>query len=173
MNDPSLPPRVAVLMGSGSDLPAMEGCTALLRELGIPHEVRVLSAHRTPEATRDYVLAASRKGIRIFIAGAGWAAHLAGFVAAHTILPVIGVPLDSSPLRGIDALLATLQMPPGIPVATMAVGKGGARNAALLAAQILALSDPELSLRLQKHREEQARQVLEIPSTASDQAEVP
>jgi len=145
-------PQVAVIMGSASDSEVMKGCVALLRELELPHEVKVLSAHRTPDLTRDYALSAEDRGIEVIIAGAGWAAHLAGAVAAHTTLPVIGVPIDSSPFKGLDALLSTVQMPSGIPVATVAVGSGGARNAALLAAQILALKYPWVALKVKAHR---------------------
>ncbi len=145
-------PLVGVLMGSTSDREVMQGCLDLLHALDIPHEARVLSAHRAPDLTRDYALSAQDRGIQVIIAGAGWAAHLAGAVAGHTTLPVIGVPIDSSPLRGFDALLSTVQMPPGFPVATVAVGSGGAENAALLAAQILALKDPEIAERLKAYR---------------------
>ncbi|MFH1243666.1 MAG: 5-(carboxyamino)imidazole ribonucleotide mutase [Pseudomonadota bacterium] len=145
-------PLVGVLMGSISDREVMQGCIDLLDALNIPHEVRVLSAHRTPDLTRDYAVSAEDRGIQVIIAGAGWAAHLAGAVAGHTTLPVIGVPIDSSPLKGFDALLSTVQMPPGIPVATVAVGSGGAKNAAVLAAQILALKHPEIAERLKAYR---------------------
>ena len=154
-------PLVGVMMGSTSDGDVMRGCITILRELGIPYEVKVISAHRTPELTRDYALSARGRGIHVLIAGAGWAAHLAGALAAHTTLPVIGVPIDSSPLKGFDALLSTVQMPPGIPVATMAVGSGGAKNAAVLAAQILALKFPAVADRLERYREELSRQVRE------------
>ncbi len=152
-------PVVGVVMGSASDWEAMAGALKTLEELGIRAEVRVLSAHRTPEAAARYAKEAAGRGIKVIIAGAGWAAHLAGAMAAHTTLPVIGVPLPSSPLGGLDALLSTVQMPPGVPVATMAVGSGGAKNAALLAAQILALAEPELAQRLRAQREEMARAV--------------
>jgi len=145
-------PRVAVIMGSASDSEVMKGCVQLLKDLGIPHEVRVLSAHRTPDLTRDYAVSAADHGIEVIIAAAGWAAHLAGAVAANTTLPVIGVPIDSSPFRGLDALLSTVQMPSGIPVATVAVGSGGAKNAALLAAQILALKYPDIAEKVKEHR---------------------
>jgi 5-(carboxyamino)imidazole ribonucleotide mutase len=138
---------VAVLMGSDSDLPVMESAISTLRELGIRVEAKVTSAHRTPVATHDYVKDAERRGCAVFIAAAGMAAHLAGAVAANTLRPVIGVPIANS-LEGLDALLSTVQMPGGIPVATVAIGKAGARNAAYLAAQMLALSDPELAQRL-------------------------
>lgn len=152
---------VAVLMGSDSDLPVMQEALNVLEAFHIPHEVRILSAHRTPEATRDFVTEADSRGCGVFIAGAGLAAHLAGAVAAHTLRPVIGVPIDSGPLRGLDALLSTVQMPGGIPVATVAIGKAGARNAGHLAAQILALSDDELADGLVRQRAEAAKAVLE------------
>jgi len=139
-------------MGSASDAEVMEGCVELLNELELPHEVKILSAHRTPDLTRTYAVSAPDRGIEVIIAAAGWAAHLAGAMAAHTTLPVIGVPIDSSPFKGLDALLSTVQMPPGIPVATVAVGSGGAKNAALLAAQILALKYPEVAEKVREHR---------------------
>ncbi|MEW6668983.1 MAG: 5-(carboxyamino)imidazole ribonucleotide mutase [Thermodesulfobacteriota bacterium] len=154
-------PLVGVVMGSVSDREVMEGCVEVLRELEIPFEVRMSSAHRMPKETREYAETAAERGLEVIIAGAGWAAHLAGFIAAHTILPVIGVPIDSSPLQGMDALLSTVQMPPGIPVATVALGKGGARNAAVLAAQILALKYPAVAKRLRKHREDLTRKARE------------
>ena len=138
---------VAVLMGSDSDLPVMETAISTLRELGIRVEAKVTSAHRTPVATHDYVKDAESRGCAVFIAAAGMAAHLAGAVAANTLRPVIGVPIANS-LEGLDALLSTVQMPGGVPVATVAIGKAGAKNAAYLAAQMLALSDPELARRL-------------------------
>ena len=138
---------VAVLMGSDSDLPVMETTISTLRELGIRVEAKVTSAHRTPVATHDYVKDAESRGCAVFIAAAGMAAHLAGAVAANTLRPVIGVP-NANSLEGLDALLSTVQMPGGIPVATVAIGKAGAKNAAYLAAQMLALSDPELARRL-------------------------
>ncbi len=147
-------PLVGVLMGSTSDREVMQGCIDVLRELDIPHEVKVLSAHRTPDLTREYAVSAADRGIQVIIAGAGWAAHLAGAIAGHTSLPVIGVPIDSSPLNGMDALLSTVQMPPGIPVATVAVGSGGAKNGAVLAAQILALKYPPIAENLKNYRRE-------------------
>ncbi len=146
-------PLVGVVMGSTSDSDVMRGCMNVLKEFDIPHEVRVLSAHRTPDLTKEYVVSAADRGIEVIIAGAGWAAHLAGFMAAHTTLPVIGVPIDSSPFKGMDALLSTVQMPPGIPVATVAVGSGGAKNAAVLAAQILALKYLPIAKRLKDYRQ--------------------
>ena len=143
---------VGVLMGSASDAEVMKGCADLLDELELPYEVKVLSAHRTPDLTREYAVSAADRGIEVIIAGAGWAAHLAGAIAAHTTLPVIGVPIDSSPFKGVDALLSTVQMPSGIPVATVAVGSGGAKNAGLLAAQILALKYPQVAEAVTNYR---------------------
>jgi 5-(carboxyamino)imidazole ribonucleotide mutase len=154
-------PLVGVIMGSTSDREVMQDCTDQLLELEIPHEVRVLSAHRTPKQTQDYAESAAERGLEVLIAGAGWAAHLAGVIAAHTTLPVIGVPIDSSPLNGMDALLSTVQMPPGIPVATVALGKGGARNAAVLAAQILALKYPPIAERFKTYRLNLTQKALE------------
>jgi len=154
-------PQVAVLMGSDSDLPVMEKCLAQLKKLGIAYEVSVLSAHRTPDACAEYVKQAPGRGVRVFIAAAGGAAHLAGVVAAHTVCPVIAVPIASTTLQGLDSLLAMVQMPPGIPVATVAIGNFGAGNAALLAAQILALSDETLRNKLTAHKAEMAEKVLE------------
>lgn len=152
---------VAILMGSESDWPVMQGAAETLESLGVGCEVRITSAHRTPRATADYVADAQKRGCHAFICGAGMAAHLAGAVAAHTIKPVIGVPIDSGPLSGFDALLSTVQMPGGIPVATVAVGKAGAKNAAYLAAQMLALSDSALAQRLSADREANASRVAE------------
>ncbi|MFN3533891.1 MAG: 5-(carboxyamino)imidazole ribonucleotide mutase, partial [Desulfatiglandales bacterium] len=144
---------VAVIMGSPSDRDCMLECTKVLEELKIGFEVKILSAHRTPELLYEYSRSAHERGIEVIIAGAGWAAHLAGAIAANTILPVIGVPIDSSPLKGFDSLLSTVQMPPGIPVATMAIGAGGARNAGIFAAEILALKYPEIRESLKAFRE--------------------
>jgi phosphoribosylaminoimidazole carboxylase PurE protein len=146
-------PLVGVLMGSESDLGTMETCLARLSALEVPFEVSILSAHRTPERTREYVASARDRGLRVLVAAAGGAAHLAGFAAAHTDLPVIGVPMDSGVLTGLDALLATVQMPGGFPVATVSVGRWGADNAAILAAQIVALHDESLRVRIAKMRE--------------------
>ena len=154
-------PLVGVVMGSVSDAEVMEGCVETLKNLLIPHEVRVLSAHRTPVQTREYAELAQERGIHVIIAGAGWAAHLAGFFAAHTHLPVIGIPIDSSPLQGMDALLSTVQMPPGIPVATVSLGRGGAINAAVLAAEILALKFPAIAGNLNAYREGLTRKAVE------------
>ena len=137
-------PLVAVVMGSKSDAAVMQGCLDALKELGIPHETAVLSAHRTPEKVREFALSARERGIEVIIAGAGGSAALPGAIKAYTPLPVIGVPIDSSALKGIDALMAMAQMPPGVPVATVAVGAWGARNAALLAAEVLALSHDDI-----------------------------
>lgn len=153
--------RVGILMGSDTDWAVMSAAATRLQGLGIPHEVTVVSAHRSPQRTAEYATTARARGLQVIIAGAGMAAHLAGVVAAHTTLPVIGVPLEASSLSGLDALLATVQMPPGIPVATVAIGKAGADNAAILAAQILALSDPDLAARLDALKVELARQVEE------------
>lgn len=139
---------VAILMGSESDWPVMKGTTGVLNDLGIEFEVRVTSAHRTPEETKQYIQDAEARNCGVFICAAGMAAHLAGAVAAHTVRPVIGVPIDSGPLQGFDALLSTVQMPGGIPVATVAVGKAGAKNAAYLAGQILSLGDESLAKKL-------------------------
>ena len=154
-------PLVGVVMGSTSDGDVMEGCTEVLKELTIPHEVKVISAHRTPERAKEYAESAAERGLEVVIAGAGWAAHLAGFIATHTTLPVVGIPIDSSPLKGIDALLSTVQMPPGVPVATVAVGKGGARNAAILAAQILALKHPPIAERVKAYRKGLTQKAIE------------
>ena len=140
-------PSVGILVGSKSDLPTMEKCTKRLEDLGVQHDLQVLSAHRNPTAVAEYVSSAPDRGIKVFICAAGMAAHLAGAVAARTNLPVIGIPISAGPLNGFDALLATVQMPTGVPVATVAVN--GAANAAVLAAQILAISDPELAKRLE------------------------
>lgn len=152
---------VGILMGSDSDWAVMSAAAERLRALDVPHEVMVLSAHRSPQRTAEYATGARARGLRVIIAGAGMAAHLAGVVAAHTTLPVIGVPLDAGSLAGLDALLATVQMPPGIPVATVAIGKAGADNAAILAAQILALSDAALAARLEGLKLTLAQQVEE------------
>lgn len=152
---------VGIVMGSDSDLPVMNEAAEFLKKMQIPYEMTVASAHRTPERAVSWAATAENRGLKIIIAGAGMAAHLAGVLAAHTNLPVIGVPLDASPLHGMDALLATVQMPPGIPVATMAIGKPGAKNAAVLAARILALEDKRISARLQAFRQEMIKDVEE------------
>lgn len=153
-------PVVGVIMGSDSDLDVMRGAAAALDEFGVAHEVRVVSAHRSPEGMVAYAKAAAGRGLRVIVAGAGGAAHLPGVLAAKTLLPVLGVPIDSSALQGMDALLAIVQMPKGIPVGTLAIGKAGAANAALLAAAILALGDPALGERLRAFREARKREVL-------------
>ena len=143
---------VGILMGSESDKEVMNLTSEILRSLEIPFEVNIMSAHRTPDKVKDYASSASERGLKVLIAGAGLAAHLAGAVAAHTILPVIGVPLAAGPLNGMDSLLSTVQMPKGIPVATVAIGSHGARNAAYLAAQIIALENSEVAARLKELR---------------------
>ena len=152
-------PLVSILMGSDSDLSVMEEASKVLEKFGIGHEVVVSSAHRSPERTRKYVVGASKRGIKILIAGAGAAAHLAGVVAAETTLPVIGVPIGSSALNGLDALLSTAQMPGGVSVAGMAIGKAGAKNAGILAIQILALNDKNLHKKLLKFKKDQTKAV--------------
>jgi phosphoribosylaminoimidazole carboxylase PurE protein len=154
-------PVVGILMGSDSDLPVMQEAAAMLQEFGIEYEITIASAHRTPKKVLEYSQGAEKRGIKVIIAGAGWAAHLAGVIASHTTLPVIGVPIDSSPLNGLDALLATVQMPGGIPVATMALGKGGAKNAGIFAAQIIASGDVKIANRLKVYRVEMEREVEE------------
>jgi 5-(carboxyamino)imidazole ribonucleotide mutase len=153
-------PLVAVIMGSKSDWNVMRQADELLSEFGVPHECRVLSAHRTPAETADYVAQAESRGIEVVIAAAGGAAHLAGVCAAHTLVPVLGVPMESASLKGLDSLLSTVQMPAGIPVGTLAIGPAGARNAALLAIAILANSRPELRSRLCEFRARQREKVL-------------
>jgi 5-(carboxyamino)imidazole ribonucleotide mutase len=153
-------PFVAILMGSDSDLPAMQATLDTLDQLQVPYEVKITSAHRTPEATHHYVTDADQRGCAVFIGAAGLAAHLSGVVASLTIKPVIGVPMDGGPLKGQDALLSTVMMPGGIPVATVAIGKAGAKNAAYLAAQILALSDPALAERVKAERTANAQAVI-------------
>lgn len=148
-------------MGSDSDIPAMQEAEKILKEFGIQTEVRILSAHRTPELAAEFAKSAAKKGIRIIIAGAGMANHLAGAMAAHTVIPVIGVPLEGSSLNGLDALLSTVQMPPGIPVACVAVGKAGAKNAGFLAVQMLALSNKELEKQLVEYRKQAQEVVVE------------
>ena len=145
-------PFVAILMGSESDLNIMQAAADVLDQLQIGYELKITSAHRTPTGTQQYINDAESRGCKVFIAGAGLAAHLAGATAAHTTKPVIGVPIDSGPLNGLDALLSTVQMPGGIPVATVAIGKTGAKNAAYLAAQILSLNDSELADRVKQER---------------------
>jgi phosphoribosylaminoimidazole carboxylase PurE protein len=152
-------PHVAILMGSDSDLPILEETMKMLKVFEVSFECHILSAHRAPEKVADYARTAAEKGIRVIIAAAGAAAHLAGVVAANTTLPVIGIPIDSSALHGMDALLATVQMPKGIPVATVAIGKGGAANAAILAVQILALGDPRLAGQLSNYKKKLVEEI--------------
>jgi len=147
---------VAIVMGSDSDLPIMQSTFDVLKSLKVPFEVKITSAHRTPKDTQQFIQDAEARGCAVFIAAAGLAAHLAGAVAAHTLKPVIGIPIDAGPLKGMDALLSTVQMPAGIPVATVAIGKAGAKNAAYVAAQIMALSDATLAQRLQQERADNA-----------------
>ncbi len=152
-------PLVAVIMGSKSDWETMRHADETLTQFGIPHESKVMSAHRTPALTTEYTAEAEARGIEVIIAAAGDAAHLAGVVAAHTILPVLGVPMESQALKGMDSLLSTVQMPAGIPVGTLAIGKPGAINAALLAVAILANTRPDLKKKLHAFRAEQARKI--------------
>ncbi len=152
---------VGIVMGSDSDLPIMTETARMLQQLGVPFDIEISSAHRSPERTTDYARSAVGRGLKVLVVGAGGAAHLAGVIAAETFLPVIGVPIASSPLGGTDALFSTVQMPGGVPVATMAVGKAGAVNAAIFAAQILATSNASLSRRLAQHKREMARAVAE------------
>jgi phosphoribosylamine--glycine ligase len=159
VKQPDRLPEVAIVMGSDSDLAIMEETAAVLRQFEILYEMTVASAHRSPERAAKFAASAHKRGIKVIIAGAGHAAHLAGNLAAYTPLPVIGVPIDSSCLQGLDALLSTVQMPPGVPVATVSIGKSGAKNAGILAAQILALSDPDLAQRFQTYKKELAKQV--------------
>src|SRR5258707_7969076 len=154
-------PLVSIVMGSDSDLEIMREAGKAIEGFGIAYEIDVTSAHRSPDRTAEFARRAAGRGIRIIIAGAGGAAHLAGVIAAHTTLPVIGVPIPSTSLNGLDSLLATVQMPAGIPVATVAIGKPGATNAGVLAAQILALGDPAIAARLQGHKEKLATGVEE------------
>lgn len=157
---------VGIMMGSASDWPTMEKASKMLTDFGIAHECKVLSAHRTPAQACEYAGTAESRGIEVLICGAGLAAHLAGVVAAHTTLPVLGIPMDGGPLKGMDALLSTVQMPGGIPVATFAIGSHGAKNAAIFAVSILANSRPELRQKLNEFRKAQAENILssELPS---------
>jgi 5-(carboxyamino)imidazole ribonucleotide mutase len=154
-------PLVSIVMGSDSDLEIMREAANALAEFGIAYEMDVTSAHRSPDRTADYARKAPGRGIRVIIAGAGGAAHLAGVIAAHTTLPVIGVPIPSTSLQGMDSLLATVQMPAGIPVATVAIGRPGATNAGILAAQIIALADATIAKKLEAHKEKLAKSVEE------------
>jgi 5-(carboxyamino)imidazole ribonucleotide mutase len=157
---PKTPPLVAVIMGSSSDWETMSLCVKTLDELGIPNQAHVLSAHRTPDATAKFAREAADRGVRVMIAAAGGAAHLAGVVSAYTWLPVLGVPIQSPALHGLDSLLSMAQMPGGIPVGTLAIGSAGAKNAALLAAAILAISDKKIRQNLQAFRKKQTEAVL-------------
>ncbi len=152
-------PKILIIMGSDSDLPVMEETAKILEEFDIPYYMTVASAHRTPQRILKIVKDAEKNKVDVIIAGAGMSAHLPGVIASHTILPVIGVPLEASPLKGFDALLSIVQMPPGIPVATVAVGKAGAKNAAILAAQIIARKDSKLSDKLLNHRKQMSEEV--------------
>lgn len=152
-------PRVLIISGSDSDLTIMENAEKTLEELGIAYEITIASAHRTPERAMMLASQAEEKGIEVIITGAGMAAHLAGIIAAHTILPVIGVPIDSSPLKGIDSLLSIVQMPAGVPVATVAIGKAGAKNAAILSAQIIARKDPVVAAKLKTLKKKMTEEV--------------
>jgi 5-(carboxyamino)imidazole ribonucleotide mutase len=161
-------PLVLIIMGSDSDLPVMEEGAKVLAEFGVPYEMRISSAHRSPQRTAELAAEAAGRGIRVIIAGAGMAAHLAGVIAAETCLPVIGVPMGGGALGGLDALYSTVQMPGGIPVATMAIGKAGAKNAGIFAVQILALGDPLLMEGLKAFRERMAREVEEKDRALQD-----
>ncbi|PCJ49426.1 MAG: 5-(carboxyamino)imidazole ribonucleotide mutase [Gammaproteobacteria bacterium] len=161
---------VAILMGSDSDLPVMKATMEVLNKLQVPFEVKITSAHRTPAETHEYVTTAEQRGCKVFIAAAGLAAHLAGVVAGITLNPVIGVPMDAGPLQGMDALLSTAMMPGGVPVATVAIGKAGAKNAGYLAAQILSVADDELAIRVRQERAESGAAV--VAKDAALQAEL-
>ena len=152
-------PEVGIVMGSDSDLNVMEETALVLKNFGIAYEMTVASAHRSPKKAAKFAASAHKRGIKVIVAGAGHAAHLAGNIAAYTSLPVIGVPIDSSCLQGLDALLSTVQMPPGVPVATVSIGKSGAKNAGILAIQILALTDSTLAKKLETYKKELAKQV--------------
>lgn len=154
-------PAVAILMGSQSDWPVLKSASEVLHQFAVPHEKAIVSAHRTPEKLRHYALSAADRGIKVLIAGAGGAAHLPGMLAAYTPLPVLGVPVETRALRGVDSLLSIVQMPYGVPVGCLAIGEAGARNAALLAVSILSLHDPELAERLREFRSAQTQRVLD------------
>jgi 5-(carboxyamino)imidazole ribonucleotide mutase len=163
-----MPPLVGVIMGSRSDWATMEHVARTLDELKVPHEVRVVSAHRTPDLLFEYAAAAERRGIEVIIAGAGGAAHLPGMVSSKTTLPVLGVPVESKALHGMDSLLSIVQMPAGVPVGTLAIGRSGAINAALLAAAILANKYPDIKEALRRYRAEQTQAVLDRPDPRGD-----
>lgn len=154
-------PKIAIVLGSGSDYTYLEGLLKLLKDFEVAHEVTVSSAHRSPDRTHRYAVTLEERGVQVVIACAGAAAHLAGVLASHTVLPVIGVPIDSSPMKGIDALLSTAMMPSGVPVATMGIGKAGAANAGILAIQILARNDADLLNRLKEYKKQLANRVEE------------
>jgi len=160
---PDKNPLVGVIMGSQSDWETLESAHVVLKELNIAHDCRIVSAHRTPDRMADYAKNAEKRGLKVIIAGAGGAAHLPGMVASLTHLPVLGVPVESKALKGMDSLLSIVQMPGGVPVGTLAIGQSGAKNAGLLAASILSLSDPALAQRLKTYREKQSRDVAEFP----------
>lgn len=153
--------QVALMMGSQSDMPVMKEAAKILEEFDVAHEIRILSAHRTPKETAEYAEQLRPRGVKVVICGAGASAALAGVVAAHTSLPVIGVPIDSTPLNGLDALLSTVQMPPGVPVGAVAIGPSGAKNAALLALRIISLQDNHVERKLAEFKEEQRRKILD------------
>ncbi len=155
--------KVAIIMGSESDAEEMKPASEVLNELGIKNESRVISAHRTPDRLREYILDAEKNGVKVFIGGAGMAAALPGVIAAHTHLPVLGVPIESKSLKGLDSLLSIAQMPPGIPVGTLAIGSAGSKNAGLLAAAILSLSDQEIESKLKNYRKKQSDKVRKDP----------
>lgn len=162
------PVQVGVIMGSRSDWPTMQHAVDKLEALGVSYEVRVVSAHRTPDLLFDYAKTAQDRGLQVIIAGAGGAAHLPGMAASQTCLPVLGVPVESQALKGMDSLLSIVQMPGGVPVATLAIGKAGATNAGILAAQIVALKDPQVAAALQAFRHQQTEQVLAHPDPRED-----
>lgn len=166
---PTKQPLVSIVMGSDSDLDVMRKCADLLDDLGVPHEIRIMSAHRTPDVVAEYASGAAERGLKVIIAGAGAAAALPGVVAAHTALPVIGVPIDATALRGVDALYAIVQMPSGVPVAT--VGIDGSKNAAVLAARILALQDEEIGRSIDAMTSERAANVLETDKRVREEAQ--
>jgi 5-(carboxyamino)imidazole ribonucleotide mutase len=155
-------PLVGIIMGSASDRPIMDAAAELLAEFGIPHEIRIVSAHRSPDWAMEYASTAERRGLKVILAGAGGAAHLAGVTAAKTVLPVIGIPMPSEHLKGLDSLLSTVQMPGGVPVGTVGIGRAGATNAALLAARILAVTDERVRERVRRHQEALAARVREV-----------
>ncbi len=161
-------PQVGIIMGSTSDRPVLDAAAEMLTQLEIPHEVRIVSAHRTPDWMFEYATEAERRGIKVIIAGAGGAAHLPGMTASKTVLPVIGVPVPSEHLRGLDSLLSIVQMPGGVPVAAVAIGRAGAINAALLAARILGISDETIRERVRRHQQAQTAQVREADRAAQD-----